>query len=115
MDDAIFTFLQMIPCLHSHPILPIDSAFLSPWYILYTHRAQALNLLKVTPEDLEYPTVLTADQLVNYVENRLYFTWENKFDYHPTALAADVDHLSRAYATLGYLSAGAKQRDEDAL
>lgn len=83
--------------------------------IIYVTRSHALKSLKVTPEDIKKPSNMSLDELVNYAENRLIFTWENQVEYHPTALAADMDHLGRAYAKLAYLSAALKKKDEDAM
>jgi len=81
---------------------------------LLTRRAKALYLLGITPNDL-----LEMDQidgkLVEFADKRLGFTWEDQVNYHPNALFADIEHLSRAYARLALmLQKATEEHDEDA-
>lgn len=81
---------------------------------LLTRRAKALFLLGITPDDLlEMKDI--DERLVEFGDKRLGFTWEDQVSYHPNALFADIEHLSRAYTRLEtMIQKATEEHDEDA-
>ena len=81
---------------------------------LLTRRAKALYLLGVTPDDLLEMEEIDG-KLVEFADKRLGFTWQDQVSYHPNALFADIEHLSRAYTRLALMIQKAtEEHDEDA-
>jgi len=83
---------------------------------LLTRRAKALYLLSITPDDLlDMKEGGVDEKLAEFGDKRLGFTWEDKVSYHPNALFADIEHLSRAYTRLEtMLHKATEEHDEDA-